>query len=232
MRRIIRFIALVLGAVIKHDSSPKVVFYHDIGDEYVKTGTPRLRFWAHMRHIRPSDVVCFDDGFRGVWDSRHEFKKRGIRPVIFVANRLVGGEGYLNWDEIRTLQDNYGFVFQSHTWSHQTLTGEMMTSSPVEERSEEWYRRELLLSRTNLESNIHRPVDELCFPRGIYSDVVLNMCKKFGFKKVYASHPGKQVDRFVVNRCLCQDLSEAEFLLTLHGGMDILAEHYKKLQKV
>ena len=102
---------LLLGSWLCRDVSPKVVFFHDVGRDYTPMGTPRDSFWALMSCLRRGDRVCFDDGFRGVWDERERL--RGIAPTVFVAIGLVGRPGYLSWEEIRTLQDDYALQRRS-----------------------------------------------------------------------------------------------------------------------
>lgn len=254
MRKVIKNIILWVYAIVAHDKAPKIVFYHDIGKKWTPMGTSPQMFFKHMRVIvescrlssyesygglkgkRKADVVCFDDGFRGVWEYRDELEKIvgvGVRVIVFIAVRLVGQPGYLTWDEIRTLNREYGIIFQCHTWSHQTLVGEMIDESPKEERTEEWYKRELVESRLRMEEELGRIVDELCFPVGNFSDEVIERCKAAGYRKVYASHPGNISDDYIQPRCLVQDLGVMGFKAVLNGGMNpmknrYLAMHYKK----
>lgn len=266
MRKYIKNIILQRNVMFHKDKSPKVVFYHDIGKKWTPMGTSPQMFFKHMRVIVEScklkvegegHMVAFDDGFRGVWEYRDELEKivGGVKVIVFIAVRLVGQPGYLTWDEIRTLNREYGIDFQSHTWSHQTLAGEMIDESPIEERTEEWYKRELVESKTEIERqlNLWREdvescrlkvegcgeerkrvvVDELCFPVGNFSDDVIRRCKAAGYRKVYASYPGNITDDYIQPRCLVQDLGVMGFKAVLNGGMNpmknrYLAMHYKK----
>jgi len=225
--------ALMFGRVLwRRDAAPKVVFYHDVGTAYTPMGTGRATFWTHVSLLRNGDVVCFDDGFRGVWDERKVFRAHGLHPLVFLAVRLVGQSGYLTWDEVRTLQNDYGFEFQCHTWSHQTLAGEMINESPVEERSEAWYRRELLESKSELERQLCRPVSALCFPVGNFSEDVLRRCREAGYVQVYSSYPGNVTDEYIQPRCLVQDFSALGFKLALNGGMMAFRDRYLRMHWV
>ena len=199
--------------------------------ENTPMGTPRDIFWQHMDFLRPGDVVCFDDGFRGIWDEREEFKKRCIVPKVFIAPRLVGEKGYLAWNEIRTLQNDCGFDFQCHSWSHQTLVGPMIDESPKSERTEAWYRHELVDSKAKIEQETGHPCAELCFPVGYFSDALLERCRAAGYAKVYASYPGNRTDDYVQPRCLVQGLNARAFKAVLNGGMNILRSRYLRRQK-
>ena len=231
IKSLIKTALLVWGTLIHPDRRAKVVFYHDIGLKNTPMGTPRQMFWCHMSMLRKDDVICFDDGFHGVWEEREEFKKRGLRTKVFVAPRLVGQAGYLSWDEIRELKRDYGFEFQCHTWSHQTLVGPMIDESPKEERTEAWYHRELVESRAKIAAEIGADVTELCFPVGYFSDELIERCKAAGYKKVYASYPGDVCDDFVQPRCIAQDLGVVGFWAMLRGGMNVFKGRYYRAHK-
>lgn len=256
MRKVIKNIILWVYAIVVQDKARKVVFYHDIGKKNTSMGTNPDVFMKHLEveswRLKVEgrrDLICFDDGFRGVWDYRDELEKivgAGVKVIVFIAVRLVGQPGYLTWDEIRTLNREYGIDFQCHTWSHQTLVGEMIDESPKEERTEEWYKRELVESKEEIERQLNLGereegerlrekvvVDELCFPVGNFSDDVIERCKAAGYRKVYASYPGNITDDYVQPRCLVQDLGVMGFKAVLNGGMNpmksrYLAMHYKK----
>ena len=69
MKLFIKTILLTIGSFFGSDK-PKVVFYHDIGRKWTPMGTDVEILLAHMQCLRAGDVICFDDGFRGVWDYR------------------------------------------------------------------------------------------------------------------------------------------------------------------
>lgn len=243
MRSLIKTVLLLIGSIIHRDKSPKVVFYHDIGTKYTPMGTNAQVFKEHMRILGLRfkvqglrDLVCFDDGFHGLYDYRKVIRELGLGsriPVkVFIAPRLVGQKGYLTWDEIRELQNDYGIDFQCHTWSHQTLAGPMIDESPIEERTEEWYERELVTSREKIAAELGKVVDELCFPVGYFSDELIEKCKRAGYKKVYASYPGNITDSYIQPRCLVQDLSPWAFKAVLNGGMNLFMKRYLSMHKV
>lgn len=233
MKSFIKYCLLKLGALVYRDISPKVIFYHDIGVQYTPMGTDAKVFWGHMACLREGDVVCFDDGFRGIWDEREKLKvvSSKFSVIVFIAVGLVGKPGYLTWDKIRELQGNYGLEFQCHTWSHQTLIGPYNdeVEPPAEGRTEEWYRHELVDSKLELERQLGKKVTALCFPVGYFSDDVIRRCKEVGYKKVYASYPGNMADDYVQPRCLVQDLSPWGFKAVLNGGMMCMAKRYRRM---
>lgn len=218
MKRLIKRLMLKIFAVFFRDDRPKVVYYHDVGPRYTDMGTPVDVFWAHMALLRDGDVVCFDDGFRGIWDERERFKSSTVRPTVFIAVDLVGRPGYLTWDEILELQ-RLGFRFECHTWTHQDLT----------QFNDQDLRREVVDARNELARHLGRPVEEICFPIGYFSDKVLAACRKAGYRKMYVSYPGViAADSDIVPRNLVQNSTVAEFRDVLQGGLLPLKNRYLK----
>lgn len=226
-------IVLKFLSFVGKDVGAKTVFYHDVGRLYTEMGTDKGMFWRHMDCLRPGDVLCFDDGYRGIWDEREAFSKRGVQPIVFLALALVGRRGYLSWKEIFELQENYGFDFECHTWTHQTLAGPFIDEAPVpaKGRTESWYRHELVDSKLELERRLGKSISSLCFPAGHFSDDVVRRCVEAGYTVVYASFPGNASADFVQPRCLVQDLSPHGMKAVLNGGMNLLKKHYIRMHK-
>lgn len=219
MKRLVKRFMLKIFAVLFRDDRPKVVYYHDVGTRYTDMGTPVDVFWAHMALLREGDHVCFDDGFRGIWDEREHFKSSKVRPTVFIAIDLVGKPGYLTWDEILDLQ-KMGFRFECHTWTHRDLTR-------FDERG---LRHEVVDSRDELACHLGKPVDEICFPIGYFSDRVLAACRQAGYRKMYVSYPGV-VDPAadVVPRNLVQNMSVDGFRDVLRGALLPLQARYRRM---
>jgi len=117
----IKGLLLRIYALLLRDDSPKVVFYHDIGKKWTPMGTDVDVFSEHVNLLRNGDVVCLDDGFRGVWDVREQLavssQRLGVKVIVSLAVGLVGKPGCLTWGEIRELQNKDGVEFQCHMWS-------------------------------------------------------------------------------------------------------------------
>ncbi|MEG1574632.1 MAG: polysaccharide deacetylase family protein, partial [Bacteroidales bacterium] len=184
--------ALKISAIINRNHKSKILFYHDVfsNERYTDMGTPQELFGKHIDMIRKCGFeitpeisknedqiqICFDDGFRGIWDTRKYFIDNDIKPTIFLAVELIGEKGYLKKDEILELQDN-GFIFQSHAWSHKNLTG--FNGKELE--------HEIKGSMDFLSDILGKPVKEICFPIGYFSKNVYNECRRWGYETMYSS---------------------------------------------
>ena len=235
--KLIKKLLLFLSGNLLRSNLSKIIFYHDVFDNIRNTdmGTPLEKFKEHLEAIRKNGFeivtrigkpekqvqICFDDGFRGVWECRDFFYAQSWRPTIFIAVDLIGKAGYLAATEIIELQQ-HGFIFQSHAWSHEVLTdfhGEALV-------------HEIADSKKYLSDLLGREVDELCFPVGYFSDEVLNCCFKSGYKKLYSSIPGNYntpVFPNVVRRNLVQFSSALEVRWILKGALIPFAGRYYRM---
>ena len=251
MKRRAKSLLLHLLAFVIRDKGPKVIYYHDIGNEHTSMGTPLSLFQSHISLARAKGwsftravpchekelQICFDDGFRGILAARDFFLEEKLFPTIFIAVDLVGRPGHLTWEEIVSLQ-NDGFVFESHTWTHQTLAGSYIDESPKEKRTDDWYRRELNESREEIGRHLGKEVTALCFPAGHFSSDVIQRCEAAGYTRLYTSVPGPmKVDSGkwkvesgcqIVPRHLVQAVDPATFGWMLNGAMTPLRHHYLK----
>ena len=232
MKKIAKHLVLKTLAFLFRNDSPKVVYYHDVGTTYTDMGTSGELLKAHISCALQMGfsfvskledltspkklLMCFDDGFRGLWDARDYFFHVSICPTVFIAVDLVGRPGYLTWDEIRELQ-HHGFTFQSHTWSHSPLTDVPDKELP----------HELADARMAIGCELGRDPDMLCFPCGMHSQKVIDAAKSAGYKKLFASYPGCVTpDDYVVPRNLVQNLTTADFAHVVHGALCPLKNRY------
>lgn len=223
----------------------RVIYYHDVFEKscHTEMGTPLDVFKTHIEEARAMGFsfvpeitesenqlqICFDDGFRGIWETRNFFFEEKIFPTIFLAIDLIDQKGYLKKNEIRELQAR-GFRFQSHTWSHKNLT--KFTDSEL--------KHEISDSKFELEKFLKKEVDELCFPQGFFSQRVIKIALSSGYKKLYTSLPGGRFDSTGIDpieklicRSFAQGINLQDFRATLHGGDRALfwirkRKHYDK----
>ena len=234
---------IVLGAAswMTRSRSGLVLFYHDVhGDRrYTTMSTALATFKEHVEAIKamgcrfvtgtPRRIgeikVCFDDGFRGLYDCRSFLDDAGIRPTVFIAPELVGKDGYLTWEQVGDL-GQHGFVFQSHTWSHRPLTEVDVSELP----------HELADSKKELEEKIGKTVDGICFPRGMFSRKIIEASISAGYAELYSSVPGDinclqhlvpdgaKADLYT--RHLVQFFTKTELKYVLRGALKLFTNRY------
>lgn len=215
----------------------KVFFYHDVDKKYTDMGTPFDIIKEHFRIIKEKGfsivenienknnevMICFDDGWAGIYDNKSFFIENNIKPTVFLAVDLVGQEGYLTLAQIQELRDN-GFHFEGHTWSHKDLTT----------FNREGLVHEIIDSRNALEKIVGDKINALCFPMGRYSDLVLEVAKGAGYSKLYSSINGCHYDLLeeegLICRILVQDVTPKDFKYILLSSSPYLKKRTKRLQ--
>ena len=233
MRELLKSFLLRAGALCNCRDS-RVIYYHDVFEKtrYTDMGTPLSIFQNHIKIASEMGFhfvdeitspkrqlqICFDDGFRGIWDTREYFYHNGLRPTVFVPICLIGREGYLNKNEILELQER-GFVFQGHSWNHDNLPH----YNKVELRHELWD------AKVELENLLGKEVDSICFPQGYFSDQVILSALEAGYRKLYSSLPGAWFDQigqgnlsFLKPRSFVQGVSLRDFCSIIQGGDKLL----------
>lgn len=222
-----------LYGCLKQDSKGKVIYYHDISKAYTYQGTPLNLFMKQMEILKESGfrvvphlpnkdneiMICFDDGWKGIWDNRQFFFDNKIFPTVFLIVDFIGKDGYLSLNEILELQ-SHGFRFQGHTYSHRNVT----------EATGEELNRELIYSRIELSRILNKTVNEFCFPRGEYSDMLVNIALSNGYDRVFICTPGNvSANTSIVKRNLVQDCQPSEFKAILKGGLELFSKSAEKL---
>lgn len=231
-------IFIAIGSFLNSRKS-KVLYYHDVYDhtKYTDMGTSLEMFKKHLETIREKGftivdaitksenqvMICFDDGFRGIWDCRSFFIENDLHPTIFISNSLIGKDSYLSLSEIKELHKS-GFLFEGHSRSHTNLT-----KFKVED-----LKKELSSSLTELRCMTGINIKDLCFPQGFYSDKVLEIAKECGYRYLYSSDPGPYIidqNNYLIPRYLLQWSTPLMVRSILNGGIDCFYNHYKKYHK-
>ena len=110
--------------------------------EYLANGTPL-----------PSNpiMITFDDGYEDNYRNAYPIlQKYGFTGTIFVITDFVSAQpNYLTWEQIKEMKA-HGMDFQSHTATHQSMTG----------LSEEQLRQELTKSKQTLECSVKGDQDD------------------------------------------------------------------------
>jgi peptidoglycan/xylan/chitin deacetylase (PgdA/CDA1 family) len=163
--------------------------------------------------------ITFDDGFQGVYTHKDLLISQNIFPTIFMITSLIGESSYLTEGELVELK-NLDFNIQSHTHTHKDLN--TLT------REELYF--ELRESKEILETKLHDEITGLCFPKGLFNDLVLEVCESVGYKKWYCSIPGNSMDIGLSSklkfRNLVQFSEPTAFRNILLGGLKFFINRY------
>jgi peptidoglycan/xylan/chitin deacetylase (PgdA/CDA1 family) len=128
-------------------------------------------------------IISFDDS----WEDQLTYgvpllKKYGFTATFFIIVGAVEIEErhQMTWDDIAELVAD-GMEIGCHSWSHPNLTQIRYISR---------LNRELVDSKTILESKIGRPVTAFAYPYGQYNDTVISLLKSAGYTCARGTFPG------------------------------------------
>lgn len=208
--------AILQEAYLLHrNRDSKIIYYHDVGLRHTDMGTEMTLIAQHFEMVRGLGfefveeitqnknqiMVCFDDGWAGIYEAKDFFVQERVFPTIFIAVDLIGKPGYLTLTQILELQD-LGFHFEGHTWSHEDLTT----------FDDKGLIHELRDSKEELSRLLNKEVKALCFPKGRFSDTVCKIALDSGYEKLYSSISGGYYDLIESKRLICRNLVQTSDL--------------------
>lgn len=237
MKRYLKTILYFLSYLIYYNRCSKILYLHDVHDGRIYAESDcsmSIEIFEDVISIirkngftivdkiteRYNQIqICFDDGYRGIWDTREYFYNESIAPTIFVAYNLIGSDNYLTKSEIIELS-NHGFNIQSHTMDHIALTG-------LQKENLEY---QLKQSRDNLSVMTNCVVTEICLPIGWFDLTAIVNARRF-YKVIYSSIPGNYFDmRYhgMICRNIIQNLTPRQIKYTLYGGQQLMCKRIFK----
>jgi len=127
-------------------------------------------------------AITFDDGVKNNFFYAYPALRRYNLPAtIFVVPDFVGGEDFLDWNEIKIMQEN-GISIGSHTTSHSWLPS----------LSEAQVRKEFVDSKKILESRTGHKIETLSYPLGGFNKKVEKIAEEAGYIGAVATNPGRK----------------------------------------
>lgn len=135
----------------------------------------------------PSFIITFDDGYENILQTVKYFQKKQIRPALFVlshpekANRAELGNDLplLSDSQIKTLQ-KAGWIIGAHGATHADF---MNINTTV-------LKNEIQDAKQLLEKKLGFPVSYFSYPKGVYSNSIINTVKKSGYSMAVSMDDG------------------------------------------
>ncbi|MDD5136040.1 MAG: polysaccharide deacetylase family protein [Candidatus Omnitrophica bacterium] len=163
----------------------KILAYHSIGDPVKETGAnlycvSEANFRKQMKCAKDSAItITFDDGDITNYTKAYPILKAlGMTAHFFIIGEWVGAPGYMDWRQIKELQDS-GMTIGSHGMTHRILT----TLSDAE------LDHEFTDSKKLLEENLKVRITSFSIPRGLTNRKVIEKAKWCGYAKIFTSNP-------------------------------------------
>lgn len=130
-------------------------------------------FIFHAMAASPFIIFTFDDGFKNVTDlARPILSSEGIPATVYITTNFVGTSNHMTYDDLRTLQNIYGWEVASHTVTHPDM-------STLSVSNLTW---ELNTSKTSLQSQ-NLTIYNFATPYGISNNTIRSYVAKYYFSE-------------------------------------------------
>jgi len=242
-----------LGRLAGPRSAARILYYHSISDDPVRSSVSPEAFAAHVEYLRGgyelaslsevvrrlgvgaplaprTVVITLDDGFRDNYEQAFPILARaGVTATVFLT------ASYIGTDRLPTLSRtdfvprplDWAQVREMHAFGMEfgshTLTHPMLSRVPLAEA-----RREIAESRRLIEDKLGAPAPFFCYPRGDFNEAVKRIVKEEGYLAACTTLPGANdgtTDPFALRRTYVgRRDTPSEFAKKVAGAYDLLQE--------
>lgn len=117
-------------------------------------------------------VLTFDDGYIDFYTTVYPLLRRfNFHAVSFIPTGLIGGGYYMNWNQVKEIQNSGLVAFEDHTITHANLASLSYSAA----------LKEMLDSKNVLYSHTGYPINFIAYPYGTSNASVQNAAKAAGF---------------------------------------------------
>lgn len=135
-------------------------------------------------------VVTVDDGYSDFFSYGFPIiQKYKIKTSLFIPTGLLGVTGYMNWDNIKSMEGSGVVNSYNHTWSHYSLG----------RNDEAKIEQEIQAAKSQLIAQLGKTDDIFAYPYGTTSPEAISVLQKNGFKAAFTTIPGSyQCDSYIL----------------------------------
>lgn len=155
-------------------------------------------------------LIDFDDGYEGNYTVAFDIIKKYNIPInIYIVNNLIGTEGYMNWEQIKEL-DNSGLVtINTHSSKHDnfdTLNKNEAIQDVVDAHKE-------------IEERLgHEQIKVFTYPCGLYKEEIIKGLEEKNFIQNLTDNKinkSKNLDLSRLHRCYSLEDSTLKMIIKL-----------------
>ena len=180
--------------------------------KYKFYNTKDLKKNFHITKIEKKILITIDDAFSSFYENAWPYlKKEKIPFILFVSTEAVGKKGYMNWEQIKELEQNNIAYIGNHSHTHDYL---------VDLKNNDFINDINTSSRIFIKKLGYNPIF-FSYPFGEYSNFIKKHIAK-NFKFSFGQHSGVidtnkdqyELPRFPINEKY-GDLKRFQFLINL-----------------
>jgi peptidoglycan/xylan/chitin deacetylase (PgdA/CDA1 family) len=201
IRKAVYLSSYVIDSVLHRNCNLFILCYHSIAGDGWRFSSTLENFEKQMNYLtrrytpvtirdiskhihygrsipKPAFAVTFDDGYRNILSVRDICKKYHIQPTVFIVsddinidrNQLGADKPLLSYSDICTLI-NDGWEIGSHSLTHRGFNRLKHADLVFE----------IDRSKKILERRFHRQIQYFAYPKGYYSNEILDIMKHSGY---------------------------------------------------
>ena len=187
-----------------------------------------LNFDNNVRFDRKSVIIAFDDGWLSNYTEIFDYmKQRNIKYNIFLSiNEIGNNPNFLNWDQVRAMQESGLVGFGTHTYNH--VDASDLTDA----------EKEIEFTKANIvfEQNLGYKPEDFCYPYGYYSEKTNEyLSSNKIYKRIYTSemmYSYQQHDSIIFGRnAISNTYSMQYFVMKLNGYMNNYTILWKRFKR-
>ncbi len=155
----------------------QIIENNDMKFIHPKNFEDNLKNNKHKRKV----LLTIDDGLLSFYNNAWPIlREKEIPFILFVNTREVGAFNYMNWDQIKELNNSENVEIGNHSHSHEYLVDENPKTIKEDiEKSIEIFKK-----------NLGKNSEFFSYPFGEYSIEFKNIIKELGFNYAFGQHSG------------------------------------------
>ena len=126
-------------------------------------------------------LLTIDDGFQSFYENAWPYlKKKNIPFILFISTKDVGKNGYMNWEQIKELENSSLAMIGNHSHTHDYLV----------DKNDEDIINDLKKSINIFKKNLGYNPEYFSYPFGEYSNNFKKIVQKLNFTIAFGQHSG------------------------------------------
>ena len=129
-------------------------------------------------------VLTIDDGYKSFLSALPLLKENNFKATLFINTETVGGEDYLDWEDLRKIANSANIEIGNHTHSHPYFL-----NLPSKERETD-FSKEVTKAQQLIKNRLDITCKTFAYPYGEYNREMMEQIEQLGFEAAAAQNSG------------------------------------------